>query len=372
MTLRIGIIGVGAIAERAFLPGFAEPDSPEARRSMPDWNYNGCPDTRVVMLASRNQKNAARVATEYSVPRVTGDWHELVSSPDIDAVCITTPNYLHHEMAVAAARAGKHVLVEKPMALSLRQADEMIETAKASHRVLMVQQTQRFLPVHELAKQLIDSGAIGRVLSIRARLSHGGPEHWSPSGQWFFEKRLAGAGALYDLGIHKFDLIRFLTGKEAALVSAFTATLAKEIEVDDSAVAIMKFADGAFGVVEASWASSPQESSCKVYGTKGNLQVGLDSSIPISIDFDEPPDKSGTVLPPGKWEGTRFVPNVPVQSALGGPLRHFADCIRLGIKCIASGADNRNSLEIMLAAARSQETGQIVQLPIDADSPPRG
>jgi predicted dehydrogenase len=366
MTVRIGIIGVGAIAERAFLPGFAEPDSPEAARALPDWNFNGCPDARVVMLASRNLQKVRSVATEFHVPRVSTDWRELVANPDVDAVCVTTPNYLHCEMTAAACRAGKHVLVEKPMALALHEADEMIAEAEKTSVVLMVQQTQRFFPVHEVAKQIVDAGAIGQTLSLRARWSHGGPEYWSPGGKWFFERAKAGSGALFDLGIHKFDLMRFLTGKEAVEVSAFTATLAKEIEVDDYAVAILRFADGALGVVEASWASSPPENSCKLYGTKGNLQVGLDSAYPISVEFDMRPDDLNPILPPGTWQGARYIPNVPKQSVSGGPFRHFADCIRTGCACIAAGADNRKSLEIMLAAIQSQETGRAARLPIAA------
>jgi predicted dehydrogenase len=364
MTVRVGIIGAGAIAVGAFLPGFAEPDSREAARALPDWNFNGCPDSRVVMLASHNLQKVGSVAAEFRVPRVSADWREVVSSPDVDAVCVATPNYLHCEMTVAACRAGKHVLVEKPLALNLKEADEMIAEAERAGVVLMVQQTQRFFPVHEVAKQIVEVGAIGRILSLRTRWSHAGPEYWSPEGKWFFEKAKAGFGALFDLGIHKFDLIRFLTGKEMAEVGAFTATLAKEIEVEDYAVAILRCVDGALGVVEASWASSPLENSIKLYGTKGNLQVGLDSAYPISVEFDPRRDDLMEGLPPGMWQDVRFVPNVPRQSATGGPFRHFVDCILRRVECIASGADNRKSLEVALAAFESQETGEMVRLPL--------
>src|SRR5436190_9374556 len=122
MTVRIGIIGAGAIARFAFLPGFAEPDSDLAARAMPDWFHNGCADAQVVMIASRTRAKADALANEFGVPCVVNDWRELVESPEIDAVCVTTPNDLHHEMTVAACRAGKHVLVEKPLALTSGQA----------------------------------------------------------------------------------------------------------------------------------------------------------------------------------------------------------------------------------------------------------
>lgn len=363
MSLNIGIIGAGAIAERAFLPGFAEPGSPEAARGLSDWNFDGCPDTRVMMLGSRSLEKAKRVAAEFHVPRISDNWREVVANPELDAVCVTTPNYLHCEMTTAACRAGKHVLVEKPMALSLQEADEMIDAAASAGVVLMVQQSQRFFPVHEVAKQIVDAGAIGPILSVRARWSHGGPESWSPEGKWFFDKAKAGGGALFDLGIHKFDLVRYLTGKESNEISCFTATLAKDIEVDDYAAAIIRFEDAALGVVEASWSSRPNENSIKLYGTRGNLQVGLEPDHPISVDWDARPEPMPP-LPPGNWQGSRFFPDVPTESIVGGPFRHFADCIRKRIRCIASGSDNRKSLELMLAAAESQATGKVVRLPI--------
>lgn len=229
MTTRIGIIGAGAIARYAFLPGFAEPDSELAARAQPDWFHNSCVGARVTMLASRTRENAEALAREFGVPQVVGDWRELVALPDVDAVCVTTPNDLHCEMTVAACPAGKHVLVEKPLALNMREAREMVDAARDTNVVLMVHQNQRFFPVHEVAKQIISSGVSGPILSLRARWSHAGPE-----GVWFFDPARAGHGALFDLGIHKFDVIRYLTGKETKQVSAFTATLDKKIAVEDN------------------------------------------------------------------------------------------------------------------------------------------
>jgi predicted dehydrogenase len=342
---------------------------------MADWYHNGCADAQVVAIAARTRTHADMLAAEFNIPRVFDDWRELVASPEVDAVCVTTPNYLHCEMTTAALRAGKHVLVEKPLAMNLREADEMITAAKEANVLLMVQQSQRFFPVHEVAKQIVDSGVIGDILSVRARWSHSGPEYWSPEGKWFFEKDKAGDGALFDLGIHKLDLIRYLTAKEAKEVSAFTATLAKDIEVEDYGVAMLRFDDGALGVVEASWASVPNENSIKLYGTRGNLQVGLDSAHPISVEFDETPSTAASaslpfrstsaqdaVLSRGTWQGARFIPDVPKQSITGGMFRHFVDCIVNGRECIASGADNRKSLEVCLAAFESAETGRVVRI----------
>lgn len=368
--LHIGIIGAGAIARYAFLPGFSEPDSELAARAMPDWFHNGCANARVVMLASRTREKAEALAHAFGVPRVVDDWRELIASPDIDAVCVTTPNDLHHEMTVAACRAGKHVLVEKPLALNMAQAREMVDAAREANVVLMVHQNQRFFPVHEIAKQIVESNILGPVLSLRARWSHAGPENWSPEGAWFFDPAHAGHGALFDLGIHKFDLIRYLTGKEAAEISAFTATLDKKIRVEDNGVAIVRCTDDSLGVVEASWTSPPNENSIRLYGTRGYLQVGSDSAYPVSVHFPESPRKQEMQLPEGEWSHSRvagdtiFVPAIPTSSATGGMFRHFVECITTGIPCIASGADNVKSFEMCLAAFQSAGTRRAIDLPL--------
>lgn len=364
MPVHIGLIGAGAIARYAFLPGFALPDSANALKAMDDWYHNGCPGVSVLAIASRTRAKAEDLAREFEIQCVYNDWHDLVADPGIDAVCVTTPNDLHHEMTVAACRAGKHVLVEKPLAMNLQQGRAMVEAAKQANVILMVHQNQRFFPVHEVAKQILQTGAIGPVLSLRARWSHAGPEYWSPDGAWFFERERAGHGALFDLGIHKFDLIRYLTGKEAAQVNAFTATLDKKIEVEDNGAAILRFTDGTLGVVEASWTSPPNENSVRLYGTRGYMQVGSDSVYPISVHFDERPQDTAQV-PVGEWRENVFVPKIPAHSATGGMFRHFVESITTGRANIASGQDNLKSFEMCLAAFQSADTRCAVSLPLD-------
>lgn len=365
MTLNIGIIGAGAIAHYAFLPGFAEPDSPQARVAMPDWYHNGCAGTRVVALASRTRAKAESLAREFNVPRIYDDWRNLLGNAEIDAVCVTTPNDLHHEMTIAACRTGKHVFVEKPLALNMSQAREMVDAARENKVLLMVHQNQRFFPVHEIAKQILDAKILGPILSLRARWSHAGPEHWSPEGVWFFDPARAGHGALFDLGIHKFDIIRYLTGKEAASVSALTGTLDKKIGVEDNGVSILKFTDQTLGVVEASWTSPPNENSVRLYGTRGFMQVMSDATYPLTLHFAEHEYAQSVQLTEGAWvNDTVFAPNIPATSATGGMFRHFADCITTGRECIASGADNLKSFEICLAAFESAASGQSVSLPM--------
>lgn len=227
----------------------------------------------------------------------------------------------------------------------------------------MVHQNQRIFPVHEIVKQILDTGVLGPILSLRARWSHAGPEPWSSEGVWFFDPARAGHGALFDLGIHKFDLIRYLTGQEAAEVSAFTGTLDKKIRLEDNGIALLKFTDGTLGVVKASWTSPPNENSIRLYGTRGYLQVLSDSAHAISIHVAQRDAPFDARLPTGaRMNENVIVPRVPAVSATGGMFRHFVECIRTGRECLASGTVNLKSFGVCLAAFESVETGHAVSL----------
>ncbi len=153
------------------------------------------------------------------------------------------PNYLHAPVSIDALNAGVHVLCEKPMATSEEEADKMIEAAERNGKKLMIGHNQRFVASHQKAKELIESGAIGKIYSFRTAFGHGGPEGWSADGKdsWFFQKDKAFIGAMGDLGVHKADLIRYLLQDEFVEVGAFVETSAKEgTDVDDNAALILK------------------------------------------------------------------------------------------------------------------------------------
>ncbi len=360
-TIKVGVIGAGSIAVRAHLPGLSPADTYEASLALPSHGNNGCEGTKLVALADCDKPKAQAAADLFKVPKVYADWRELVNDPDIDVVTVATPNRYHAEMTIAAAKAGKHVLVEKPMATSVADADAMIEAAAKAGVILMVEQTERFNPAHEVAKELIAGGTIGRVTSVRTRSSHQGPDNWSPGSEWFFNKELAGFGAMADLGIHKLDLIRWIIGDEIVDVAGFAATLIKEkCEVEDSAVAVMRFSKGALGVLEAAWTCDPGDSRSFIYGTEGNITLdGPD--FPIVVHFPTPKFKFNFSLPSGRSNGATFIPNIPASSRHGSVFRHFIDCVRTGSTPLASGVEGRNSLAVVLAALKSSETRSFVK-----------
>jgi len=360
-TIRVGVIGAGSIACRAHIPGLSPADSYEASLAISSHGNNGCVGTKVVAIADCDKAKAQAAATQFNVPKVYENWRDLIADSEIDAVSVATPNCFHAEMTIAAAQAGKHVLVEKPMATSVVDADAMIKAARKAGVILMVEQTERFSPSHEVAKDIIDSGIIGQVSSVRTRSSHQGPDFWSPGSTWFFDKKLAGFGTMADLGIHKLDLIRWLIGDDVIEVAGFADTLCKkDCEVEDSAVAVFRFSKGALGVLEAAWTTDPSDSRTFIYGSKGNIILdGPDS--PIVVNFPTPQFKFNFSLPPGKRTQSSFIPNIPTASRNGGVFRHFIDCIRTGKTPLSNGLEGRNSLAVVLAALKSSETRQFMK-----------
>jgi len=329
--LKVGIIGCGKVTERMHLPGYAK-----------------CPNVKVVAAADTVKKRAREMAEKFSIPHTFTDYKEMLKEVELDAVSVCTPNYLHAQMTMDSCRAGKNVLVEKPMATSMREAQRMIDAAKRNKVILMVEQPRRFSPVTQVSKEILDSGLLGKIRGVRGRQAHSGPEHWAPGSRWFFKKDEAFAGSLADLGIHILDALLFLTGKRVTQVAGFTSTIEKKrSQVEDNAVFIIRFADGSLGEVSAAWTQSPLEASYTIYCEKGWLES---SGRKVTVHMNTP-------------RGT-FEPEIPKRSKFGSPWQYFADCIEKGEKPFIDGEEGARSLEVILAAYQSAEEGCVVSLPL--------
>ena len=223
--IRVGIIGCGKIAQVRHLP-----------------EYAANPHAEVVAYYDKNRARAEEMAAKYGGD-VCDSYFDLLNRNDIDAVSICVENRSHAEISTAALYAGKHVLCEKPMAVTLAECESMVAAAERNGKHLMIGHNMRFDPVHRRAKQLLDRGVIGDVITFRAVLGNAGPEGWSvDEGTWFFDKNKAALGALSDMGIHKVDLIQYLLGQKVIETTAKVVTLNKRdnegqlIGVDDNAL----------------------------------------------------------------------------------------------------------------------------------------
>jgi UDP-N-acetylglucosamine 3-dehydrogenase len=340
--IRIGIIGAGKIAERTHLP-----------------QYSGLKNVKVVAICDIIKKKADRLAKMFKVPSVYTDYKKMIKEAGIDAVSVCTPNYLHAPMTIFAAGNKKHVLVEKPMGISVKEMKKMIAACRKSRVTLMVEQTHRFDPAHEILKDIVDSGIIGDIVSVRGKLGHSGPEYWSDDSPWFFDVKKSGGGVTVDVGIHILDVIRFITGKDVAAVSGFMANLVKKkMKLEDNVEAALKFTDGSIGVYEASWTNSPYEVVVQLYGTKGKAMVN-------QANYDPKRVRVWTVDPKNPYSTVKEVEyKVPKKSRNKGPIAHFVDCAFKDKKCIINGTEGMKSAAVILATRKSAKTGRAVRVEV--------
>ena len=272
MTLRLGILTCGTIVTNGHLPAFAA-----AGRERVD----------VTAFTSRTRDTAERAATQWGSGAVVDDWREVLARDDVDAVDICSPNALHAEMAIAAAQAGKHVLVEKPIAVSLAEADAMIDAAAANGVVLMAAHNVRFAAPYLAAARAVAEGRIGEVVGVRAAFGHAGPQAWAPASTWFREPSLSGGGALLDLGIHVADLLRAVTGDELEEVSAYLRRPDPQ-GVEEAGQVAFRLRGGGVGTFHASWVARPgPDHQLVVHGTEGSLGIERGQAVVRPADRSE-------------------------------------------------------------------------------------
>ncbi|MEG1427635.1 MAG: Gfo/Idh/MocA family oxidoreductase, partial [Oscillospiraceae bacterium] len=258
--VRVGIIGCGMITKRRHAPEYAD-------------NQNA----QIMGFYDANYARAQEFAAIYDA-KAYKTVEDLVDDEEIDAVSVCSPNFTHTEYTIMGLNAGKHVLCEKPMAMNLEDSRKMMSAAEAAGKTLMLGHNQRLLPTHKKAKEVLDTGVIGKILYIQSNFKHSGPESWSTersNATWFFDKRQAQFGALGDLGAHKLDIIRFMTGCEVEEVNATLMTLDKRypngkmIDIEDNAVAMFRLENGIQGAMSVGWTNYGEEdNSTIIYGDK--------------------------------------------------------------------------------------------------------
>jgi predicted dehydrogenase len=332
--LKVGVIGAGAIAELCHLDGYA-------RQA----------DVEIAALADIDAGRLAEMAGKFKVGATYLDWRELVARPDLDAVSICTPNYLHAEMAVAAAEAGKHVLCEKPMAVTLDEAERIKAGAERAGVKLMVGFTHRYIAHNQKGKELLEAGVIGRPLVVRCRFAHDGPYNsWSAKTDWFFNRKQAGGGALLDMGIHAIDLMRYFCG-DIVSVSGTVGNVKKQISVEDFALGTYAFKSGAIGYMEVGWSSLDGILGLEIYGTEGSLII--DYTTPLKVYTEK-----GTGVGPKGW----IQPSGASGGGWSAEMAHFVECLREDKAPETGAAEGIEALRIALATYESAASGRRVEL----------
>ena len=338
--LGVAIIGSGSIATHRHAP-----------------EYSVHPDVEIKAFVDRVPERADKLAKKYDA-KALPSYQEALEMKGIDAVSVCTPNAFHAPITIAALKAGKHVLCEKPMATSDKEARDMIAAAEKAGKTLMVGHNQRLAPLHVKAKQLITDGVIGKIVTFRTSFSHPGPETWSIEGPtgWFFDKKQAFVGSMGDLGVHKADLLRWLLGEEIVEVASMVEHLNKPMgDVDDHAICLLRAESGALGTLTASWTHNPgEDNATTIYGEKGILRLGSDPNFSVIVEL-----ASGE---------KQFIQAGKMQTNEGGGqsdtgvIRAFVEAIQTNTPPPITGDEARKSLAVILACLKSSETRQFARV----------
>jgi len=342
--VRIGILGSGFQADCIAQAVKATPEEGE-----------------VVAVASPTKGHAAGFAKRHRIPRTYTDYRELLRDPEVEMVSITAPNRLHAQIAIDAARAGKHVVCEKPLCLTIEEADAMIDACRKAGVLLLYAEELFFAPKYLKAKQLADEGAFGRVHLVKQ-----GEKHSGPHAEWFWDVEQSGGGAVMDLGCHGIAFCWWFLGKPniKSVYSQMTTQVHHErTQGDDEAVTIIEFASGAVGMVESSWnRPGGMDDSIEVFGDKGQTYADLlmGNALPTysEVGFGYAVEKAATT------KGWTY-PVFEEHWNYGFPqeMRHFARCVRGKETPISDGETGRVVQEVLNAAYASAGLGRKIMLP---------
>jgi predicted dehydrogenase len=331
-AVRVGVIGLGKIAEAVHLPGLAS-----------------SPNAEIHAICDKNPARLKEIGERYAIPpeRRFQDYRDLITLPEIEAVDIATPNFAHLEPVMAAYENGKHVCVEKPLALNYPQALEMEARARKSGVTTMVCFSFRFNPAVRFARWIIDEGGIGKILTVYVQYLKSAAFDTTRGLEWRFQKELAGSGVLGDLGSHMIDMTRFLAGDIDSVCSKTGIAVAErkkldsnqmgQVSTDDSCSAIASLACGGHASIILSRCAVAvgNENSAKIaiYGDRG--MVRLDSEKPFEIEacsgkLDFTTGSAHTFKVPKSFQAEQM--DSFVKNVVGNPDRYLPG-LEDGVRC---------------------------------------
>ncbi|MDB5454876.1 MAG: glucose-fructose oxidoreductase [Caulobacter sp.] len=333
--LGYAMLGLGYYATRIIMPRFAE-----------------CEHARLTGLVSGTPEKLKTFGEQYGVPEKSRYSYEtfdrILDDPSVDIVYVVTPNSLHRTFTERAAKAGKHVMCEKPMATSAADAQAMVRACKAAGRKLMIGYRSRFQPHNVEAIRLARSGAVGPIRTIVA-------DHGFTAGdpnQWRLKKALSGGGSLMDIGIYSLNATRYLTGEEPVAVNALESTDRSDIrfkEVEDTIAFQLAFPSGATANCFSTYSANCNR--YRVSGPKG--WIDLDPATPYE-------GQAMRTRIGGKTE--TWTPPTGAKSQFAGQLDHFADCILTGREPIVPGEEGVKDMKVIEAIYRAAREGRTVKL----------
>ena len=318
-------------------------------------------EAELVAVASPTKGNAADFAKRHGVTNAYTDYRDLLRDKQVELISITAPNNLHAQITIDAAKAGKHVVCEKPLCITLEEADAMIDACQKAGVLLLYAEELFFAPKYVKAKQMADEGAFGRVHLVKQ-----GEKHSGPHSAWFWDVAQSGGGAVMDLGCHGIAFCWWFLGKPR--VKSVYSHMSQQVQRDraqgeDEAITIIEFENGALGVVENSWnRPGGMDDSIEIFGDKGQTYADMlmGNALPTysEVGFGYAVEKAATT------KGWSY-PVFEEHWNYGFPqeMRHFARCVRGKETPIADGETGRVVQEVLYAAYASAGQGKKIALP---------
>ena len=315
--------------------------------------------SRLAAVMTRSPDKARAIGERAGVPWTT-DLNELLAREDVDAVTICSPSGLHPGQALAALRAGKHVLVEKPIALTVRDADEVIAEAVRNGRIVSTVSQRRFEPVVVATREAVRSGALGRMVLIVAEGLYHRPQSYYDSAAWRGTIAMDG-GVLMNQGIHLVDLVRWIGGPVTS-VAGSVATLGHEMEAEDTAAVSLRFENGSLGSIVMTTCAEPVfDSELRIYGDAGHIRIVGEEAVEwpgnldVAVSAPSPTAGDATPISDAKTWGTSASTYVPQYADLVGAILD-------GRPPAVTGEDGRDAVAIITAAYEASRTRRAVEV----------
>lgn len=346
MRVNWGVIGACGIADRRTIPEGIIPAK----------------NAELVALMDVDEERLRKVAKKYGKVRYYTKEEDLIKDSEVEAVYIATPTYLHHKHVLMAAEAKKHILCEKPMAMNLHQAEEMIRACRENKVKLTLDYMMRYHTYNREIKRMIDKGELGKLVMGRAQLTC-----WYPpiKGAWRQNPELGGGGSLIDMGTHCIDLLEMLMGKVVE-VFCYKDHLVQDYPVEDTSVVLLKFESGALGIVDNHFniPDASSENRLEIYGSKGSIlargTIGQDSSgwMVKRVEREEKGYEAAQKREEVKEEQVILSPVNMYQQEI----EDFSGCILDDKEPSFKGEDGLRNLKIILAAYESAKEGRTVKV----------
>ena len=318
-------------------------------------------NAEVVAVYTRDAAKAKTFSEKHHIPQWFTDIDAAIKDSGCDVVDICLPNFLHASATLKAAAAGKHIIVEKPLAVTLEEADEMIAACEQAGVKLMYAEELCFAPKYERVRHLVKEGAVGDIYMLKQSEKHSGPHS-----DWFYDINLSGGGVIMDMGCHAIAWFRWMLNNAKPLsVYATMSTVYHKgrTKGEDNSVIIIEFENGVTAVAENSWAKhGGMDDKCEVYGTGGVMYADLfmgNAAITYSKNgYGYAMEKADTTV---GWSFTVF--EEVFNQGYPHELQHFIDCVQNDKQPVVTGDDGRAVLEIIYAAYASASQGKKIMLP---------